>query len=375
MLEAKDLLKKLTEENVVKILESIGGTLYSPFNGREMIFFSLCHEGGEDRPKLYCYPSSENGFDFHCYICEFHGNIIDLIMHVKKCQFLDAFKVVREVLGVFSWSNHKKSFGEIPILSNDYWKLLRSTKVKKTEFVGLTPYDEKVLGLFTKDYHISWIKDHITIKSMEKFGIGYYSPQNAITIPHRDINGNFVGLRKRNLDEYLVSLKLKYMPMKIQGIEYTHHLMFNLYGIFENKNTIKKVKKVCLFEAEKSVMQIESYYEDNNWSLALCGGSFSKYQRDLLLSLGVEEVIICLDRDWIDRDDFKYALFKKKYMNIAQKLAPYMNVYIVEKDMDRLLDLKESPSDKGKEAFEELLHNKRLITLDEIQQFFIKERE
>lgn len=373
MLDVKELLKQLTDENIVDIMLDMGCSppTHTSHEG-EAIYNSLCHEGGEDKQKLYCY-KNENGYRFHCYICLFSGNIIDLIMHIKNWTFEEAFDYLKKKTGIIGRPQDKQFFGEIPILSDDYWKLLQSYKTRKRKIQQMNTFNQNVLGLFTKEYNESWIQDHISIEAMEKFEIGFYLPQNAITIPHRDIEGNLVGVRKRNLDKDIVARGFKYMPMKIQGVEYTHPLMFNLYGLHQNKGVIKKIKKVCIFEAEKSILQLESYYPNSNWGLAICGSSFSQYQKEIVLSLDVDEVIYCKDRDWKDREDPKYFLFKKMYMEVARKFAPFVNFYVIDKGMEHELDIKDSPSDKGKAVFERLLKQKRLITLDMVQEYFNKQ--
>lgn len=370
MLDIREVLKKLTDEQIIEIMLELGFN-YPTYSSRsnEMIFNSLCHEGGESKQKLYCY-NNEEVHRFNCYICLFKGNICDLIIHIKKCSFEEAFKLIRQVSGIVATVEDKRSFGTIPMISDDYWKLLNSYRTRKRPKPNLQCYREEVLGLFTKEYHISWLEDHISIEAMERYGIGFYQPQNAITIPHRDIHGNLIGIRKRNLDEEVVARGFKYMPIKIEKTEYTHPLAFNLFSIYENYETIKRIKKVCLFESEKSNLQIESYYPNNNWSLAMCGSSLSNTQRDLIVSLGIDEVILCIDKDWKDKFDPKYKLFQKKYMTIAQKLAPYVNFYVVEKGMEVELGLKDSPSDKGKEVFERLLKQKKIVTLKMVQDYF-----
>lgn len=371
MLDIKEVLKKLTNENIIDIMEELGSSSHI-ISKDALIFNSICHEGGDLKQKLYCYNGAE-GHRFYCYICLFTGNICDVVMHIKNCSFQEAFKLIKDICGVTSIVQDKHTFGSIPILSSDYWKLLNSYKTHNKQIPKLKAYKEEVLGLFTDEYHFSWVKEHISIESMEKYGIKFYQPQNAIIIPHRDINGNLIGIRKRNLDEEIVARGFKYMPIKIEQTEYTHPLAFNLFSIYENYKTIKKIKKICLFEAEKSNLQVESFYPNNNWSLAMCGSNLSNTQRDLILSLGVEEVILCIDKDWMDKFDVKYKLFKKKYMTIAQKLAPFVNFYVVENGMEVELGLKESPSDRGREVFERLLKQKKIITLDMIQSYFNKE--
>lgn len=373
MLSSKEVQQNLSENDIINIMSELGAEVFKRTDN-ELIFSSICH-GDMSKHKLYCY-HNEQGYSFHCYICLFNGDIFSLISEVKNCSFKDAFKMVTDICGISTTtSTQKRTFGTIPLLSEDCWKLLNAYKTHNRQAPVLNTYEEKVLGLFTKEYHYSWIKEYISIEAMEKYGIGYYLPQNAITIPHRDINGNLVGIRKRNLDEETVARGYKYMPIKIQGVEYSHPLAFNLFSIYENQETIKKIKKICLFEAEKSVLQLESYYPNHNWGLAMCGSNLSNAQRDLILSLDVEEVVLCKDKDWKDKQDPKYKLFERQYMIIAQKLAPFVNFYVVEKGMETELGLKESPSDRGKEVFEKLLKQKKLITLENVQRYFSREKE
>lgn len=373
MLKIKDVLKQLNDEDIIEIMLELGFD-YPSSSSNEMIFESLCcHSKGGNKHKLYCY-SNEKGHSFYCFICMFRGNICDIIMHIKNVSFEEAFTMIRRVSGITSTYTTKNTFGSVPMLSDDYWNLLNSYRVHRKTEPKMEIYSENVLALFSNLYHYSWIKEHITTESMERFGIGYYIPQNSITIPHRDIEGNLIGIRRRAMDEAVINNGFKYMPIRIGNIEYKHPLSFNLFGAFENKETIKKIKKVCIFESEKSVMQVDSYYPNNNWSLAMCGSSLSNAQRKILLSLEVEEVILCIDKDWETREDSKYKLFKRKYMSIAKKLAPYVNFYIVDRGMEDHLELKDSPSDKGKESFEALLKQKKLITLEMIQRYFSEER-
>ena len=87
MIDIKDVLKKLTDEHIIEIMLELGCN-YPTYSSRpnEMVFNSLCHEGGESKLKLYCY-SNEEVHRFHCYICLFSGNICDVIMHIRHCSF------------------------------------------------------------------------------------------------------------------------------------------------------------------------------------------------------------------------------------------------------------------------------------------------
>ena len=105
---------------------------------------------------------------------------------------------------------------------------------------------------------------------MDKFNIRYSISQNKIVIPHYNINGELIGIRGRALNEDEIELFGKYMPIKLEETYYSHPLSRALYGLNFNKNCMAAAGKVILFEAEKSVLLYDTYYE-NNISAAVCG--------------------------------------------------------------------------------------------------------
>jgi hypothetical protein len=144
---------------------------------------------------------------------------------------------------------------------------------------------------------------------------------------------------------------------------YNHPLGLNLYGIHKNKDTIIKKKKVMIVESEKGVLQCASMFGiDNNFTLALCGcAKISKTQLKLLLSLGINEVIIGLDRQYEKTGDEGYNTWLKHLKTkIINPLLPYFKVYVLW-DTNDLLGYKDSPTDKGKEVLLKLMKNKIYI--------------
>ena len=64
------------------------------------------------------------------------------------------------------------------------------------------------------------------------------------------------------------------------------------------------MKKAIVTEGEKSCFLYASYFgEDNDISVACCGSSLINYQVDLLLSLGVSEIIVAFDRQFKEIGD------------------------------------------------------------------------
>jgi len=180
---------------------------------------------------------------------------------------------------------------------------------------------------------------------------------NRIVIPHYDIYNNLIGVRGRALREIEVKGGYKYMPMTVQNKILSHPTSMNLYGIYRNKSTIRKQRQVVIFESEKSVLKAESYYPDENYTLAISGRRISEQQIKLLLNLDVNRVILALDRDY---DSFHSPEGKKclrEMEEMAEYLKPYFSVYAMI-DFKRLLSEKDSPIDQGKEVFEQLYKSK-----------------
>ena len=150
-----------------------------------------------------------------------------------------------------------------------------------------------------------------------------------------------------------------------------------VYGIWENKNNIQDSGKVVLFESEKSVMQLDTFYDGHGFGLAVYGSNLSIIHREMLLQLGVREVTICFDKEYCkqwyeqewDNTKEQTLMFNyfKKLKKITKMLFSYFTVNIVI-DLDDRLELKDSPTDKGKEVFELLLKDK--ITIVDVDRDF-----
>ena len=127
-----------------------------------------------------------------------------------------------------------------------------------------------------------------------------------------------------------------------------------------------------LVESEKSVMQCYSYYGENCFVAATCGSSISPVQIDLLLRLGVEEVILAYDRENdTDPESELTKAYEQKLLKTVLPLTKYTNTYVV-MDYEGLLPYKGSPSDNGRETLEKLMKKKIYIPSPEVD--FKKER-
>ena len=72
----------------------------------------------------------------------------------------------------------------------------------------------------------------------------------------------------------------------------------------------------------------------------------------------VQNVILAYDTDYEDYAQLKNV--ESKYITKAELLSPYFNVSIL-MDYDFILPYKSSPIDGGKETFEKILNERRII--------------
>lgn len=354
--------KNLTEEQVITILADLGSAPPRRDNENNLVFQSVCHNS--DSWKLCYYVETHS---FFCYRDWESFNIFNLVMQVKECDFKAALNYICNLLGIRIDTYSAPTQGFVSNYTKADWdifdkfdRLQSSIKPKENNM----EYNPNILNLYSEAYFEGWIKENISVDSMKKYHIKYDIVNNRIIIPHFDINNNLIGIRCRNLNPYA---EAKYCPIYIENKLYNHSLSTNLYGLHRNKHTIERMKKVMIVESEKSTLQAETYFPDNNFVVACCGSSISNEQIQLLLTLGVEEVILGMDWDFekYDETDEKYRLYKKKIMKLCQKLVPYFTVKVLMPPDEHFI-YKCSPSDLGKDYLLKSMKNKITVTYDTI---------
>ena len=139
----------------------------------------------------------------------------------------------------------------------------------------------------------------------------------------------------------------------LNGDEYKFQMGLELFGLNYNKVNIEKSKQVILLESPKSVMQADSFNMPNI-CVGMFGMNFSIQKLKLLLNLGVENFVIALDRQYDVMRGQEWEKYKIKVNRIVDIIRPYAKEIsiIYDNDIDRLLDYKDSPTDKGEEIFD-----------------------
>ena len=357
-MDFKELREQLTDEMVKSILIQFN---VEPVleTAQEIIFPTCCHnlEGGS--PKLYYYKNTKL---FHCYtecsetfdiftllqkMYKLRGEEISLRQAVSLCD-LDASGIKAEDKGYSCVEDIK------------YMQGLNNIYVPDVDNLDFKTYDKNILRKFSFDYMglMSWIQEGIGVESLQKFNIKYDSYRDAIVIPNFDYEGKLIGIRERFLKPQDVA-KGKYRPLYDNGVLYNHPTGRTFYGIYENHKTIERKKIAVIFEGEKSVLLYGTIYGvENNIALATLGQNITKDHIQYLLKMGVRNVILAYDTDYEDYNELKAV--ENKYIEKAKILSPYFNVSIL-MDYDFLLPYKSSPIDGGKDIFEKLLKDRRII--------------
>lgn len=351
---AQDLKTKLSEDDIRTLLTDHMGATISYEDDDIWISDTICHHGSKQ--KLYYYKESQM---FHCYTECGQMDVIGLVMGFKEYEQEEFQKAINWICLQLNIDNCEYGFGKQEQISD--WDFIRKYKrniKKEIEYKPLTIYDKRTLNIFQKFYTREWIDEGISIDTMRKYNILYSTWQQKIIIPHFDIDNQLIGIRGRSLMEEDIDLFGKYGPFKIGKTFFNHPLGQNLFGLNHNVNAIKTKRKIMLVEAEKSVLQTDTMFGEDNFTVALCGSNLTDFQRSLILKLGVKEVIVALDKQYETLDSEECKKWAKHIKDkIIDKLSPYFCVTVLW-DVSDLLNYKDSPTDRGKEVLLQLMDQK-----------------
>lgn len=354
----KDLREQLTDESIKNILAQFN---VEPVREDELsiTFPTCCHnlEGGS--PKLVYYKNTKL---FHCYTeC---ASSFDIFTLLQKMYILRGKEItLRQAVEICDLDASEIKNEDTDLSCADeirYMQEMNNIVIPNIDQLEFKTYDRKILKQYAFDYAglMPWIQEGMSIEALQKFNIRYDYLNQAIIIPNFDYDGQLIGIRARYFREEDIK-KGKYRPVYYNGILYNHPTGRTFYGIFENHKNIER-KHICvIFEGEKSVLLYNTIYgNDHGIALATLGQNITKDHIQYLLKMGVRTVILAYDTDYEDYDQL--LAVEKKYAAKAKILEPYFNVsYLMDDDFD--LPYKSSPIDGGKEIFEKLLKNRRII--------------
>lgn len=345
MIDYEQIVKDLKDEEVIRLMYELGADRHEETDNY-IIFPTICHNENatEASMKLYYYKDTHL---LYCYTEDGPMSIYKFLENYYKTRNIeynwgqDILKVVFQCSAATELTTKKTIF-----------KQSLKDKYRKRQSIQLAAYSPNVLESFVKQYPIEWLEDNISAGAMDKYNIRYSISQNKIIIPHYDINNRLVGIRGRALNESEIAYA-KYAPVKIEDIVYKHKLSLNLYGLNHNWENIKELGICYIAESEKAVLQSELFGE-KNCTVAICGSSLNIYQIKLLMQhCQPKEIVLCLDKEELPGED-KYFY---KLWDMCSKYKLYTNMSFIY-DRENLLNLKDSPFDRGRNIFNKLLEKR-----------------
>jgi hypothetical protein len=349
-----EIKENLEIEQIRDIVAELGGEPVQ--HGDILVCKTICHHG--DRHKLYYYSNTRL---FKCYTdCGDTFDVFELVKRNKDYKDLpQAIEYVAQYFGISKTENNEVATDIDDYLTNlQNYERIQNIDIK-SQTVELKTYDDRFLKNFPKPVITPWIEDNITQAAMDRFEIAYDPKNQAVVIPHRDIDGRLIGVRERTLIKENAEKYGKYRPMQIGNKMYNHPLSFSLYGIYQNKDNIKRIRKAIVLEGEKSVLQLDNILgKENNIGVACCGSNLIAYQVSLLMSLGVEEIIVALDRQYKVLNDAEHKKLVRNLKTIDRKYGNFVKITFMF-DLGNDLPYKASPSDAGKQIFMKLFRERR----------------
>ena len=328
------------EQKIEYVLEQIGCHEIKYNSQKE--YWSAAHPDGDNpqginiRNNEYLdYRSFSRSVDY-----EDGKDLISLIEITKKTPFIEAIKYLHKILDLpyeFKRKDEKlkKKFDPLQVFK----RTLRCNR-SIVNVDDIHVLDEEILQDYTPMLHIDWIRQGITERTRKKFGLAYSYRHKRVIIPMRYWQtGEILGFNQRTTVE-----NYKEFGIKKYFITPTYPKQLNLYGLYENYDTIQKAGYVVVYESEKSVLKRDSL--NDSTGVALSGHSLSQEQVAILIGLNVD-IVISMDKD-VSLEEVRHMC--SKFYNIR-------NVYYTYDSYDLIGD-KDSIADAPNKIFNFLMKYK-----------------
>lgn len=278
---------------------------------------------------------------------EDNKDLISLVEYIKKISFIDALKYLHKILELpFEFKAQKERPKKKHDPLNVFKRVLKCNR-RIVNVDDIQVLSDKLLDDFVPMLHIDWLKQGITERTRKKFGLAYSYRYKRVVIPMRYwLTGELLGFNQRttieNYDEFNIK---KYF------LTPTYPKLLNLYGLYENYDSIQKAGYVVVAESEKSVLKRDSLGDST--VVALSGKTMSDEQVRILIGLNVE-IVIAMDKD-VDVNEIRYMC--EKFKNIRKVSYIY--------DFIGVLNNKDAPMDTRNKDYQFLFDNRIIYDKNE----------
>lgn len=287
-------------------------------------------------------------------------DIITLVQRTLKISFSKAIDYLHEILGLKDKTKEEiLKDVDTNIFDDENDNSINEESEEKLQAEFKKKYQKELANdmlIFNGAKQIlflDWYKEGIMPWTKKKFDIRYSYRSKRIIIPIKNYkNGDIIAVSSRTTINMCEELGIpKYIITKY------YNKSNNLYGLWENEQSIRKAGYVVVYEAEKSVLKRDSL--NDSTGVALQGHFISDEQVRILTDyLDNVDVIIAMDKD-VSLNEVRF---------ICEKFYNQKNVYYI---IDRcgLLGEKDSPADTSNKNFIYLMDNKVKYDEAEHKQF------
>lgn len=267
-----------------------------------------------------------------------NSDIITLVQYNKNLSFVEAIKYIHKILNLpLEFKKATKKEEKFDLLA--VFKHVENRK-KTVNVDDIQALEDELLNDFIPLLHINWYREGIMPWTRKKFGIAYSYRHKRVVIPMRHwATGELLGFNQRTTVENWEEFNIKKY-----FITPTYPKSINLYGLYENYDSIQKAGYVVVYEAEKSVLKRDSL--NDSTGVALSGHTLSEEQASILWGLNVE-IVFAFDKD----------ISIEEVWHSCQKLCKGRKVSYIEDKWD-ILAAKDSPADASNKDFQFLFNNR-----------------
>ena len=327
------------ERKIEYVLEQIGchNIVYHPNKD----FYSCGNYNGDNKGAINVKNNEYLGVTNWTREKEFGDNsdIITLVQYNKNLSFVEALKYLHKILDIpFEFKKKEDKCKKVDHL-NIFKRQLRSSR-RTINVDDIHILDDKLLDDYVPMLHIDWFREGIMPWTRKKFKLAYSYKHRRVVIPMRYwLTGELLGFNQRTTVE-----NYEEFGIKKYFITPTYPKALNLYGLYENYNSIQKAGYVVVAESEKSVLKRDSFGDGT--VVALSGKSISDEQVRILMGLNVE-IIIGLDKD-VDINEVRFMCEKFKNTRKVSYINDFMDI----------LGKKDAPMDASNKDYQFLLESR-----------------
>ncbi len=330
---AKDQVEEV--KNKIDIVEVIGERVVLKKAGRH--FKGLCPFHSEKSPSFIVSPERQS---FKCFGCQVGGDVITFLQDYDGYSFLEALELLAKRVGITlesyrpsSQDTYRRRLQEILSLAAEYYQYLltkhksgeKAREYLKARKIGSEAISQFYLGFAPNQWRS--VSDYLVKKknyteeellavglTIKSEGGRYYERfRGRIMFPLKDHKGVVVGFSGRTLSKEATDAKYINSP---ETLLYSKSRM--LYGLWENREYIRKEKTMVLVEGELDV--IPSWQAGVKHVVAIKGSAFTTEQAQLMIRY-CPNVMMSLDADPAGQEAIKRAVIVAEQLDLSIRVV------------------------------------------------------